>query len=297
MAESPIEDIKFSTAGPRTTHLEEVYGTPYPYFNVKKDFLNNFLGSVRRAIAPINPFSLRQIPSEDRMAFTFRNGNQFYQPTPYPNHIRFSRLLPGHYDPLAQNEHPKAGFNRHSDSIGTHASLAMSYDAIPRGCARARNAYKRCVFINGESKCEEEGNDFLAVCPAFVLDGLKELKAQKLKQRGLDAFYYAVAMEVSPYNKGRTIKDVPKNTKWSDGERQNLRPDTLYADDRYANITQEEINAAKVRNAEREAVRRHQTHDHGHHDDHGHGHHSRPWHHYDKKEAEVKAPQEPPRYP
>jgi hypothetical protein len=30
-----------------------------------------------------------------------------------------------------------------------------------------------------------------------------------------------------------------------------LRPDTLYADERYANITQPEINAAKARIAER----------------------------------------------
>lgn len=30
-----------------------------------------------------------------------------------------------------------------------------------------------------------------------------------------------------------------------------MRPDTLYADERYANITQPEINAAKARIAER----------------------------------------------
>jgi len=36
-------------------------------------------------------------------------------------------------------------------------------------------------------------------------------------------------------------------------ERKYLRPDTLYADERYANITQTEINEAKIRVAKRRA--------------------------------------------
>lgn len=51
-------------------------------------------------------------------------------------------------------------------------------------------------------------------------------------------------MEVSTYNRGRTVSDVPLRS-WEDGSRHNLRPDTLWADDRYADVTQEEINAAK----------------------------------------------------
>lgn len=39
-------------------------------------------------------------------------------------------------------------------------------------------------------------------------------------------------MEVSDYNKGKTPKDVSTKT-WIHGTRHYLRPDTLWADDRY----------------------------------------------------------------
>jgi hypothetical protein len=45
-------------------------------------------------------------------------------------------------------------------------------------------------------------------------------------------------MEVSAYNKGRSVADVPHKS-WEDGSRNVLRPDTLWADDRYADITKE----------------------------------------------------------
>ena len=53
-------------------------------------------------------------------------------------------------------------------------------------------------------------------------------------------------MEVPDYNRGRTIADVP-NKKWSDGERSKLRPASMWADDRYADITQKEVDEAKQR--------------------------------------------------
>ena len=51
-------------------------------------------------------------------------------------------------------------------------------------------------------------------------------------------------MAVPDYNKGRTIADVPNKT-WTDGERSKLRPNSMWADDRYADITQKEIDEAK----------------------------------------------------
>lgn len=42
------------------------------------------------------------------------------------------------------------------------------------------------------------------------------------------------------------MKDVSEKT-WGDGHRTKLRPDTLWADERYTNINQKEINEAKVR--------------------------------------------------
>ena len=53
-------------------------------------------------------------------------------------------------------------------------------------------------------------------------------------------------MKVSDYNKGRTVSNVSSKT-WRDGERDKLRPDTMYADDRYADVTQSDIDAAKAR--------------------------------------------------
>lgn len=53
-------------------------------------------------------------------------------------------------------------------------------------------------------------------------------------------------MEISDYNKNRSVVDVPQKT-WLHGTRKYLRPDTMYADERYAKITQKEINEAKKR--------------------------------------------------
>ena len=53
-------------------------------------------------------------------------------------------------------------------------------------------------------------------------------------------------MEVPEYNKNRTVADVPLRN-FSDGSRTKLRPDSMWADDRYIDVTQQEINEAKER--------------------------------------------------
>jgi hypothetical protein len=73
-------------------------------------------------------------------------------------------------------------------------------------------------------------------------------------------------MKVSSYNEGRTVADVSGKT-WVHGSRKYLRPDSMWADDRYTNVTLEEVEEAKVRYAARKAS----TKGHGHHG-HGHGH-------------------------
>ncbi len=47
---------------------------------------------------------------------------------------------------------------------------------------------------------------------------------------------YNEVMNVPSYNQGRTVADVPRKS-WEDGNKQNLRPNTLWADDRYADVT------------------------------------------------------------
>ncbi len=53
-------------------------------------------------------------------------------------------------------------------------------------------------------------------------------------------------MEVSSYNVGRTVANVPRKT-WVDGTADKLRSDSMWIDDRYVDITQTEIDQAKER--------------------------------------------------
>ena len=75
---------------------------------------------------------------------------------------------------------------------------------------------------------------------------MKERKLSHLKVEALNNKKYREVMDVPSYNKGRTVANVPLKS-WVDGSRQNLRPNTLWADDRYADVTQEEVDAAKER--------------------------------------------------
>lgn len=61
-------------------------------------------------------------------------------------------------------------------------------------------------------------------------------------------------MEVPDYNQGRTVANVPRKT-WIDGTASNLRPDSIWIDDRYVDITQAEIDKAKERVKAREAAK------------------------------------------
>jgi len=105
------------------------------------------------------------------------------------------------------------------------------------------------------------------------------------KVRAIQNKQYREAMEVSEYNKGRTNTDVSDKI-WKDGTRFHLRPDTMWADERYTKITQSEVNEAKKRVAARDA-KAHDDH-HAKHDDHGHDHHD------DTRIAIIKRP---PLYP
>lgn len=48
-------------------------------------------------------------------------------------------------------------------------------------------------------------------------------------------------MQVSDYNKDKTVKDIDGAKKKIHGNRAYLRPDSIWADDRYINVTYEEI--------------------------------------------------------
>lgn len=62
---------------------------------------------------------------------------------------------------------------------------------------------------------------------------MQETKKRNLRALSINNATYKRAMEISPYNKGRTLADVDPNKRWSDGLAKNLRPDSYFYDDRY----------------------------------------------------------------
>ena len=125
-------------------------------------------------------------------------------------------------------------------------SPKLSFESFPRHCTRTVDSYKTCLIANDDNKdkCASEGKDILAICPPWALDKMKDNNNLKLKLEAQSNERLRRAMEVPEYNRGRTIADVPHKN-WSDGERSKLRPNSMWADDRYADVSQQEIDEAK----------------------------------------------------
>lgn len=79
---------------------------------------------------------------------------------------------------------------------------------------------------------------------------LKDHKKQQKKFRQIQDNQYREAIQVSSYNVGRTVADVSSKT-YVHGTAKHLRPDTMWNDDRYLTVTQDEIDAAKTRHTDR----------------------------------------------
>lgn len=52
-------------------------------------------------------------------------------------------------------------------------------------------------------------------------------------------------MKVADYNIGQSVKDIDGSKKKIHGSKAFLRPDTMWADERYLNVTYEEIMEAR----------------------------------------------------
>ena len=81
------------TKGPGQIPAYDMLDTHYPVVNVNQALWNPLLTKFRRAVSSFNPFATQQVPSQDRIAFGPRWGNQFYRPDPYPNGVSFYRFL------------------------------------------------------------------------------------------------------------------------------------------------------------------------------------------------------------
>jgi len=191
-------------------------------------------------------------------------------------------MFPAHYDPL-NDEYKQDKWQVEQSAPGPHSHYVFTADKLPRACVRTLQTLKRCEMVNGDGQCKPQEKDILEICPAWALDELKEKKRFLSKVAAINGNQYRKAMEVSDYNKGRSIKDISDRT-WVDGTREHLRPDTMWADERYSKITQAEINEAKQRIEERKkkagvAQEKAQEHE----------------HHYDYKHIQIK--QAKPLYP
>jgi hypothetical protein len=87
---------------------------------------------------------------------------------------------------------------------------------------------------------------------------MKDNQRLKLKLEAQANLKYRRSTEVAEYNQGRTVADVPLRS-WTDGERSRLRPNSIWADERYIDITQKEVDEAKERVRRRNLSRGHQA--------------------------------------
>ncbi len=151
-----------------------------------------------------------------------------------------------HYNPLANPRSVPTYGVKFPGGPGSELSLKREY--LPRFCMRQISFYKRCLVANEEDseKCQREQDDIISICPSFALDILKDQKLQLLKREAINNKIYRESMQVPSYNTGRTVANVPWKT-WADGTSTHLRPDTMWADERYADVTQKEVDAAKER--------------------------------------------------
>ena len=72
----------------------------------------------------------------------------------------------------------------------------------------------------------------MEVCPDHILEGLREKKKWLLRAEVIDNETYRRAMEVSDFNRGRSVTDLQLKS-WDYGVARNLRSDSLWQDDRY----------------------------------------------------------------
>lgn len=72
----------------------------------------------------------------------------------------------------------------------------------------------------------------MEICPDHVLEGYREKKKWSLRAKAIDNQTYRRAMQVSEYNKGRSVSDL-KLKDSSYGLAKNMRSDSYWSDDRY----------------------------------------------------------------
>jgi hypothetical protein len=126
--------------------------------------------------------------------------------------------------------HKNGGFCEPIMKQSKYMTLIPSF--IPRGCYKEIRKYQICAAKGDADTCVNDKLSIMEVCPDHVLDGLREKKKWYLRAEVIDNQTYKRAMQVSDFNKGRSVTDLKLKT-WEHGKAGNLRSDSIWEDDRY----------------------------------------------------------------
>lgn len=97
---------------------------------------------------------------------------------------------------------------------------------MPKGCSNEIQIYKKCVKKSGNPQsCLDEKINIMEVCPKWTLELLRERKKNLMRATLIDNQTYRRAMEISDYNKGRSVADIKHTKTYRDGTPQQLRSD------------------------------------------------------------------------
>ena len=215
--------------------------------NTDRGGLRGLKNKFLEIIAPINPFHLRQQTHPlGYHTIGIKNGLRFKQHYPYPFKKMFTTGAGGHFDPTEDTD-LHIEMRREHFGAGPGKIVSLIPPKVPYVCEMEKKKLSICKLANDEAKCKSEADNFLEICPNFALHTYRQNKLFNEKAKLIQRREYQEAMRRGEYNKNRTMADVSKNSSYHMGMANNLRPDSMWADDRYINITQKEINEARAK--------------------------------------------------
>lgn len=206
--------------------------------------------SIRELLGPINPLHTRHMPSKQGHAYLeVRDGNSFLELPFYPFKNIYNLGRPAHFDMTKDLElHKGHGDDKFTKlPAGVDSIIEFKEARVPHICHVNKKRYEVCKLVNGEAKCQEEADDFLQQCPNFALNTFRNNKLFNQSASAIQRKEYHEAIEVSKYNNRRSVANIKKSARYADGSAHNLRPDSMWADDRYSDVTLEDIKAARER--------------------------------------------------
>lgn len=218
--------------------------------NTQTSGLAAFKHALKTLVAPINPFRLRQhAHPHGYTVHGVRSHHKKEVMDRYPFKPRFEVQGPYHYDPTNDVKYEiEPGFNKMIPTSDHH--ISFDNDRVPYICEVNKKKLEVCKVMNG-GNCQQETDDFLEQCPNFALRVYRKNKQFNEKVKQIQRAEYQRAMKIGDYNRNRTMRDVSRNSSYDDGMAKNLRPDSMWVDERYSNITQQDIDAVKARLAKK----------------------------------------------